>query len=191
MRNVTIATEGAEALDAYGRISIGFEIRSIVSLDALLHSNGQTIEELPTTRRWKDYDAIETETPMAHRERFKPDSWAVLGAFDGTTRVGGAIVAHDPSVFQILETRDHAAVLIDIRVANSHRQQGIGKQILEAAIQWARARGCAELLTETQETNVDACRFYRDNGGKLLIVKEGAYEPVSNEAMIIWSFATV
>jgi GNAT superfamily N-acetyltransferase len=48
----------------------------------------------------------------------------------------------------------------DLAVDPNRRSLGVGKQILDAAKQWARARGAARLALESGEARTDAHRFY-------------------------------
>lgn len=55
----------------------------------------------------------------------------------------------------------------DISVANDHRNRGIGKKLMAAAIGWAKAGGMPGLMLETQDVNLVACRFYERCGFQL------------------------
>ena len=59
---------------------------------------------------------------------------------------------------------DHAAQLMALVVADGHRNRGVGKGLLDAAEDWAAARGCRALLVATRVTREDAHRFYRREG---------------------------
>jgi GNAT superfamily N-acetyltransferase len=48
----------------------------------------------------------------------------------------------------------------DLAVDPEHRSLGIGKQLLDEAKRWARARGATHLELDSAETRVDAHRFY-------------------------------
>ncbi len=55
----------------------------------------------------------------------------------------------------------------DISVARDYRARGIGKKLIAAAIQWAKAGGMPGLMLETQDINLTACRFYKRCGFQL------------------------
>ncbi len=48
----------------------------------------------------------------------------------------------------------------DLAVHSQRRSQGIGKRLLEATKEWARARGATHLELDSGEARTDAQRFY-------------------------------
>ena len=56
------------------------------------------------------------------------------------------------------------ALLEDLVVAPQERGAGIGSQLLQQAIQWARAAGCLRVTLLTDQSNVAAQRFYQRHG---------------------------
>jgi GNAT superfamily N-acetyltransferase len=48
----------------------------------------------------------------------------------------------------------------DLAVSPQHRSQGVGKDLLDAAKEWARERGASHLELDSSDTRVDAHRFY-------------------------------
>jgi GNAT superfamily N-acetyltransferase len=48
----------------------------------------------------------------------------------------------------------------DLAVSPSHRSQGVGKALLDAAKGWARERGASHLELDSADTRTDAHRFY-------------------------------
>ena len=56
------------------------------------------------------------------------------------------------------------ALIEGVRVASSHRSQGLGQAMLEWAIQRARDRGCAMVQLTTDKARPDALRFYQRLG---------------------------
>ena len=50
--------------------------------------------------------------------------------------------------------------LQDLVVTASHRSRGIGAQLVDAATEWARERGCTHLELSSGEGRKDAHRFY-------------------------------
>lgn len=53
----------------------------------------------------------------------------------------------------------------EVGVASTHRQRGIGKAVLGAMIEHARAVGCTEAWVLTDRTNQPAMRLYQSLGG--------------------------
>ena len=58
-------------------------------------------------------------------------------------------------------------VLYDLFVAPSARRQGIGRALMNAASEWARAQGAARLDLETARDNYPGQALYRDLGYEL------------------------
>ncbi len=48
----------------------------------------------------------------------------------------------------------------DLAVSPDHRSQGVGKDLLDAAKDWARQRGATHLELDSAEARADAHRFY-------------------------------
>jgi GNAT superfamily N-acetyltransferase len=48
----------------------------------------------------------------------------------------------------------------DLAVSPEHRSQGVGKDLLDAAKDWARDRGATHLELDSSDRRVDAHRFY-------------------------------
>jgi GNAT superfamily N-acetyltransferase len=71
-------------------------------------------------------------------------------------------------------------------IAPAFRRRGVGRALSEAAETWALAKGCRELKRETQNINVQACRFYAAMGCGLRTVVENAYRQCPGEAQWLW-----
>src|SRR5215212_2915281 len=52
----------------------------------------------------------------------------------------------------------------DLAVSPEHRSQGVGKELLDQAKDWARERGATHLELDSADTRVDAHRFYEREG---------------------------
>ncbi|MCQ6562853.1 GNAT family N-acetyltransferase [Paenibacillus mendelii] len=80
------------------------------------------------------------------------------------------------------------ALIEDIEVARSHRQKGIGGELLKKAAEWARQNNLIGLTLETQDVNISACRFYAKNNFVIGAVDTMLYSNFStaNEKAIFW-----
>jgi ribosomal protein S18 acetylase RimI-like enzyme len=56
------------------------------------------------------------------------------------------------------------AIIEELVVDEDARRQGIGRALIEAAIEWARAQGCSEVEVSTDLDNTHAQAFYRQLG---------------------------
>ena len=143
-------------------------------------------ERLIETPYVKDYDRIAGEGPSQWARQFDTSRWGFIRAQSGGRLVGGAVLAFDTRDVTMLEGRRDLAVLWDIRVSPEARGQGVGSALFRAAEEWARARGCRQLMVETQNINVPACRFYGRQGCVLVAVNRLAYPDLPGETQLLW-----
>ena len=177
-------------LDEFARISIAFEVRSV--FEPVLLENGLggiRLEERPVTAYQKDYDEI--DPPSSWPVRFDVSNWRLLLATGAGQLLGGAAMAWNTPGASMLDGRQDLAVLWDLRVQPQARGQGVGRSLFAQAVAWSKARGCAQMKIETQNTNVPACRFYAAQGARLGDMRRFAYraEPsIAQEVQLIWYF---
>lgn len=176
----------AESLETYARVSIAFTVESRLKVELLDGGfGGMTMSEEAVTPSWiKDYDA--SEHPRRWAEWWDLTNWTMFAAYDGDTRVGGAIMAWDTRGVSFLGRRLDTAALWDLRIAPNYRGQGIGKQLFAMGAEWARSKGCILMKIETQDINVRACRFYRARGCRLGAVDRYAYRIFPGEVQLVW-----
>lgn len=62
------------------------------------------------------------------------------------------------------ENWNNLMLLDDLRVDTRYRRQGIGKALLDAVLDDARARNMQGVSLETQDSNPSACQFYEAMG---------------------------
>ncbi len=76
----------------------------------------------------------------------------------------------------------------DIAVSRQYRGMGLGRRLIDIAIQWAKNGGMRGLMAETQDTNLAACRFYHRCGFVLGGVDIMLYRNCSNsdEKALLW-----
>jgi GNAT superfamily N-acetyltransferase len=172
-------------LAEYAAIPIAFDVMSVLSVEK--DGDGRfVLGEHPVARPYvKDYDAI-GNGPRDWAGRFETSQWVLFLSRAEGHAVGGATVALGTPELEVLENRGDLAVLWDIRVAPTFRSRGIGRALVEAAETWALARRCSELMVETQNINVPACRFYEALGFQLRVVREHAYRDCPGEAQLFW-----
>lgn len=81
------------------------------------------------------------------------------------------------------------ACVEDLGVEARHRRRGVAQRLMEAAVTWARQRGLAGLMLETQDTNVPACRFYQHVGFELGGIDRllySAQDGLQGETALFW-----
>jgi GNAT superfamily N-acetyltransferase len=186
---IEIEEHGPDILERYSEIPITFRVESILRLDVEgAGLSGFSLLEEPVETPWvKEYDRPGRCVGWA--KRWDVGNWGFLLATDGPRAVGGAVMAMDTPDVTMLDERKDLTVLWDLRVQPDLRGHGIGTQLFSRAVDWARARNCAQMKVETQNINVRACRFYARQGCHLGAIHRHAYEhdpQVSAEVMLFW-----
>jgi GNAT superfamily N-acetyltransferase len=186
--NLDVHEEQLDLLIEHARIPIAYLVDSIFEV-AIIEGGlgGITLTERTVDVPYlKDYDAIRGEGPTRWPERFDISSWGLIAAFSDAERVGGAVVAFDPSGTELVWGSSDLATLWDIRIAPERRGKGIGRALFEAAERWSSERGCQHLLVETQNVNVAACKFYAAVGCELRSIDRFAYSKFPDEVKLNW-----
>lgn len=180
--NIRVYEDELKQISDYTRISIAFEVRSV--LDVANDGSGRFVltERSVPTPYLKDYDAIAGNSPSEWQQQFRVSNLRVFIAEMNGQLVGGAIVVRDSH----LSASDNTTVLYDIRVAPHVRGQGIGAELFRSASTWARKSGSRVLEAETQNINLPACRFYEKQGCELISVERDAYQEFPDEIRFIW-----
>ncbi len=75
---------------------------------------------------------------------------------------------------------ERTMLLYSLDVDESHRRRGVGRELVEAFVQHARARACTEVWVLTEPDNEAACATYAAAGG--------AREP-TDSVMFTWRLA--
>jgi streptothricin acetyltransferase len=187
---------GADRLAEYCAVPSLADVRSILQVKALDGGfGGLALELVPVSApHIKDYDSY-GETPKDWPVKWDVTNWCFLLATAGGKPVGAACVVTRTPDIRMLEGRDDLAVLWDIRVAPEHKRRGIGRALFAASVQWCREQGMKMLKIETQNVNVDACRFYASQGAQLGAINRFAYADatwsypdVQDEVMLLWYY---
>jgi GNAT superfamily N-acetyltransferase len=185
---IELAEEPMTALADYARVPIVFTVDRVFDVTARVDDPGGFVfsERRLEVPYEKDYDATDGEGPLQWARRFDLSNWALFTARVATRRVGGATVAFDTPGLTMLKGRRDLAVLWDIRVAPDARRQGVGSALFERVEAWAQRHGCRQLMIETQNTNVQACRFYERQGCQLRAIDRAAYPQLPEEIQLLW-----
>jgi RimJ/RimL family protein N-acetyltransferase len=120
---------------------------------------------LLTTDAWR---SVADERRYLRLVRHHADA-AVFVAVEGATIVGRLSVARDPH-----PASAHVADL-GLMVAASHRRQGIGRQLLDAAVRWAERSGVGKLELHVFPWNEPAIQLYEGYGFEREGLRRGHY----------------
>ncbi len=178
----------ATQLADYARVSIAFDVLAVfdaAAIDAL--SRGSLPMPMPVSVPYrKNYDSYVGCHPTQWSARFNTSAWTIVSAHIDSARVGGAALVMDDPEIQLLSGRPRTALLWDLRVAPDARRSGVGRALLRATETLARGKGMQALLVETQNVNVPACTFYRQNGFLLERANVEAYPGLADEVQLLW-----
>ncbi len=186
--NVEICEEPIQSLHEYGEVSIAFSVRRILEAVPINNGRGGLLlrEQVVDVPKEKNYDSLPGNSPADWTKRFDVSRWGLIVARSEGRRVGGAVIAFDCLDASMLEGRSDLALLWDIRVQPSLRGRGTGSALFHAAESWAIERQCRLMKIETQNTNVEACRFYARQGCTLGAVNRFAYPELPDEVQLLW-----
>jgi ribosomal-protein-alanine N-acetyltransferase len=106
-----------------------------------------------------------------------PQTLCLIGAVagDGGESAAGFLIARKAS---------DEAEIISIGVLPSCRRLGLGRALLETALELLRASGTKRLFLEVEETNEAALRLYRAFGGEAVGRRQGYYEHGADAAIL-------
>ncbi len=106
-------------------------------------------------------------------ESLNPDLNDIAGSYAGAVflvaRQGQRVVGTGA----LASGLDGTAEVKRMSVAADLRRQGLGKRILTALIEQARARGCRRVILETTSTWTEVIEFYLDYGFRVTHTCEG------------------
>ena len=106
---------------------------------------------------------------------------AIFFAYHDKVCIGQIILRRDWNKYAFIE---------DICVSEMFRGQGVGSELIQSAVLWAKQAGLCGLALETQDNNLLACRFYAKCGFVIGAVNNMLYKnfekPWSDECAIFW-----
>lgn len=106
-----------------------------------------------------DFDAMSKDTVF-------------LGAYQGDRCVGLAVLQQAFLKYMYL---------LDLKVDQAYRRKGVGKLLLEKALEISRANGYRGLYLQAQDNNLAACRFYLKSGFRIGGLDTQVYAGTSQE----------
>ena len=188
--NLKIKKAHLSFLKKYHKIPIRFS-SDMIYPEELFVGKAEDINlvKIPVQPFTKDYD--EHELPYKWVEKWDISNWCILKVEIDGEYIAGAVIAYNTNGVNMLEGRDDIAVLWDIRVSPAHRGEGIGEKLFKEAVKFAEEKNCKFLKIETQNINVNACKFYKKMGCYLGRYSIDEYKDLSDEIMMMWYYSII
>ena len=96
------------------------------------------------------------------------DEGRVLVAWDGEKPVGH---------LQLIPMSDGEVELKSLAVVPDSQRAGLGRQLIDAAVEWATSDGYRRMLVSTGGADTGNLRFYQRCGFRLLSIERDAFTP--------------
>ncbi len=175
-----------ENLNKYQEISIAFTSDTVLDFEAIDNGlGGFKVIERKVEPFKKDYD--DDGDVSSSIINFDLSNWKMIAIEEDNKFIAGAIIAFNTKGINLLRGRDDLFVVWDIRINENYRYQGLGTKIFDYIKKIAKENGVNEIQIETQNNNVNACRFYKNQGASIIKIDKQAYSDYKDETQIIWS----
>lgn len=140
--------------------------------------------------RYATHDDLPTIVEL-ERRLFPDDAWPeemLRAEIDSPYNVlivgddGGRIVGY--AAAQALDGNDTADIH-NIAIIETERGKGLGAELLDALLDWARSRGATAFMLEVRADNAVAQSLYRSRGFEPIAVRPGYYQPAGVDAVVM------
>ena len=149
---ITVREIEKDAIQHVNQYDSSFSVDSKLVLSAENSKISYTVVELPPYVKQYQPDEVDYSEYV-----FNPDKTIFL-----------AYVDNEPAgQIRIMKYWNGFVYIDDVAVDAKHRRQGIGRLLIQRAIEWARDKGFPGIMLETQNNNVAACRLYESCGFEL------------------------
>lgn len=145
------------------------------------------LTEVPLDRpfdKGRGYDFDSTEQANIRARHSKSTTLIEVVELSATRRLVGIMDVEE-------ETWRNTAWIWNLMLDKSARGQGLGRQLLDRTIEWARHKRLRAILLETQSNNIHACRFYAHMGFELVGVHDLFYtnhDIERDEVALFWGY---
>jgi len=167
LENMNDINKANDSFNVIGRIIPTYE-NGIWSYVEELYSN-------PYEKKYDDEDIIHYD----YQKYANDNDYAIYFYYCDSKCVGQIILHSNWNKYSFIE---------DISVLRDYRGKGIGRALINTAIEWAKQNNLCGLMLETQDINLLACRFYNNLGMKIGAVDNMLYAnfPTCEEKAIFW-----
>ena len=120
---------------------------------------GKLLKDL--TNAMDNTEGIDTDIALRNCEHLLKDTGSHLLV---AAREGTPVGFINFTVRQTILHRSPSGLIDELVVAEDYRGKGVGKQLVQAAIEKCRQLGCCEVEVSTEKTNLKAREFYKQCG---------------------------
>lgn len=157
---------------------------SLITLEPITPQNALVFKAVRLRALKEDPHAF--GSTYAQEAQFPGSEWlARAGRMNGEIGIGFLAMDSDNPcgiVGAFLDQHDpRKAHLISMWTAPMHRQQGIGRMLVDAVLKWARERSVCTLHLMVTSNNASAIRFYKQLG----FIRTGRTVPYPNDPAVI------
>jgi streptothricin acetyltransferase len=171
---ITIREMDASAIRSFKNYGSSFEVTSKLELYAENGKIHYTIVDVPPYIKQYGSEKIDPNTYLANLDRI------VFFAYVDDQLAGQ---------IRVLKYWNNYAYIDDIAVNENYRGRGVGRALMERAIEWAKSKGFPGMMLETQNNNVAGCRLYARCGFELCGFDTHLYkaiDPGTDEIALYW-----
>ena len=170
---ITIREIEKDTIQHVNQYDSSFSVDSKLVLSAENSKISYTVVELPPYVKQYQPDEVDYSEYV-----FNPDKTIFL-----------AYVDNEPAgQIRIMKYWNRYTYTDDFGVDAKHRRQGVGRALIQRAMEWAKTKRFPGMMLETQDNNVAACRLYEKCGFVLGGFDQYAYRNlISNpEIALYW-----
>ena len=171
---ITIREIDKDTIQHVKKCGNSFEVKSKLVLHAENGNMSYTVVDVPPYTKQYGEEEFDINAYLSN-----PDRVIFLAYLDD--ELAGQI--------RVLKYWNAYAYIDDIAVDSKHRRQGIGRALLERAIEWAKSKGYPGIMLETQNNNVAGCKLYESCGFELRGFDTHLYKglnPSTDEIALYW-----
>lgn len=106
-----------------------------------------------------------------------------MAVHDGSILAVGAFDDGQPVGYVIACAGVRSVLVANLAVAGHWRRRGLGRRLLDVAVDWARDRAHRRVTLEVRCSNAAAVRLYRDAGFEPLARRRGYYDDPPEDAL--------
>jgi ribosomal-protein-alanine N-acetyltransferase len=119
--------------------------------------------------------------PLFEEELKRPELCFWLAVRDAEAPGGGRVAAYGGFWKAVDE-----AHFTNIAVGARHRRRGLGRRLLRALLDLARAEGCGAATLEVRPSNTAARHLYESEGFSAVALRPHYYADDGEDALILW-----